>query len=142
MKLNIDQTARFMLVFSSIILIVIAITFGGNPSSFVPRIYHTEPIEDINSIAIYRSVMGLIFGCCAFWIYAAFRGRFVLGALYSLMFIMFGLSLSRLLSMIIDGTPSTILIVYFAMEIATGLTVLYIIRSYEKVYNNSVELDC
>lgn len=124
--------ARFILIFSSIILIIIAISFGGNPSKFVPDLYHTAPINDINSIAIYRSVMGLILGCCAFWLYSAFTGRFYLGALYSLMFAMFGLAFSRIISLLADGTPTTILIVFLVMEFATGLTVLFIIRNYEK----------
>lgn len=131
--MKIEQWNRFMLVFSSIILITIAISFGGNPSKFVPNLYHTAPVDDINSIAIYRSVMGLIMGCCAFWLYAVINRRFQLAALYSLMFLMFGLAISRVISLFADGQPSNILIVYLVMEAATGFTVYALIRQNEKL---------
>ncbi|WGH75127.1 DUF4345 domain-containing protein [Tenacibaculum tangerinum] len=136
MNLNVESLAPKMLVFSAIILIIIAISFGGNPIYFIPNLYHTEAVNDINSIAIYRSVMGLILGCCTFWLYAAFTRRFVLGALYSLMFAMFGLSISRIISLLVDGSPTTILMVYLFMEAATGFTVYAIIRAYEKKSNS------
>ncbi len=99
---------------------------------WVEQLYHTDPITDINSIEIYRSVMGLILGCCAFWLYAVLKNRFILPALYSLMFAMFGLSIMRIISLVLDGKPTTILLVYLCMEMATGFTVLAIIKKYEK----------
>ncbi len=129
------QLARIMLVVSALILTAIALTFGGNPSQWVPKVYETVPFTDLNSVAIYRSVMGLILGCCTFWMYAALSGRFQLAALYSLMFAMFGLALCRTLSLFIDGNPTTILLVYLVMEVATGLSVLAIIKAYERAQN-------
>ncbi len=133
MKSNVEQIAKSMLIISAVILLVIAISFGGNPSHFIPELYHTNSVSDINSIAIYRSVMGLILGCCAFWLYAAFHKPFRLAALYSLLFAMFGLALSRIFSLIIDGQPTTILVVYLVMEALTGLTVLGIIKKYKQI---------
>lgn len=127
-----EKLARFILIVSSVIVILVAISYGGNPSKFLPELYQTAPVDDINTIAFFRALMGLMLGCCSFWLYAALSGRFYLGALYSLMFVMFGLTISRIISLLVDGTPSTILVLYLVMEFATGLTVYFIIRQYEK----------
>ena len=71
--MNWTKICQGLLLFSSIILFVIALSFGGNPALWVSSHYDTPPVGDINSIAIYRSVMGLILGCCAFWTYAVVK---------------------------------------------------------------------
>ncbi|MDX8338863.1 DUF4345 domain-containing protein [Draconibacterium sp. IB214405] len=132
-----EQLSKIILVVCALTLTAIALSFGGNPSQWVPKIYETTPVTDLNSIVIFRSVMGLILGCCAFWIYAALSGRFLLAALYSLMFAMFGLALARLFSLFVDGNPTMILIVYLILEAATGLIVWAIIKAYEKSQNQT-----
>lgn len=127
------QLSKIMLIFSSAILFIIALTFGINPTSLIPAIYHT-PIVDINAIHINRSVMGLILGVITFWLYAAFNERFTLAALYSLFFAMLGLSLSRILSLLVDtGKPTTILLVYLLAELGTALVVFLLIRQNRKI---------
>lgn len=130
--MHLKRLNQALLMVSSAILTVIALTFGADPVSLVPTLYHT-PVADINAIHIYRSVMGLILGVVAFWLYAAFNSQFTLAALYSLGLAMLGLSLSRIFSLLVDtGEPTTLLLVYLLAELGTALVVFLLIRQNRK----------
>ena len=50
MNSKLDQFAKGLLIVSTLILIVIGISFGGNSKIWVPEIYNTDPV---NKIVIY-----------------------------------------------------------------------------------------
>lgn len=119
---------KVLLIFSSIILFLIALSFGANPSEFTAEIYQVD-VSTINAAHTFRSVMGLIFGLVAFWLFAAFNDKYTLAALYSLLFAMFGLVAGRTISFLFDdGQPLLIFSIYFLAEFSTGITAALLIR--------------
>jgi len=64
--------------------------------------------------------MGLYFALLSFWIVGAFKVQLRQAALYSLTVFMFGLAIGRVLSIVVDGMPSWLLIGYLVLEVICG----------------------
>ncbi len=126
--MNVFKLSRLILLLSGILLILIGLSFGGNPVTWIPAIYNTNEIYDVNTIAIYRSIMGITIGVSVFWLYCFFTNKYIVAALISLLFVMFGLAISRIISYFTDGEPSSILIVYFFLELGTGILAYFLIK--------------
>ena len=65
----------------------------------------------------------------AFWIAGALSSSLTIPALWSLVVFMFGLAAGRVLSLLLDGVPHWLLIVYLVLELAFGLVGLRLLRS-------------
>ena len=72
--------------------------------------------------------MGLYFALLTFWIVGAFRIQLRQPALYSLIVFMFGLAIGRVLSLIVDGIPSWLLIGYLGLEVIFGTLGLILLK--------------
>jgi len=68
-----------------------------------------------------RAIMGLYLGMIVLWILGAFRPNFTRAAVISEVFFMIGLASGRVLSIVVDGMPSMLLIGYTVAEILLGL---------------------
>jgi hypothetical protein len=75
----------------------------------------------INSSHIFRAIMGLYFAMVVFWILGARKSALTLPALWSLAIFMLGLATERVLSIVIDGIPHPLLVVYLVLEIGFGV---------------------
>ena len=123
---------KILLLFSSIILFLIALSFGANPLELTTKIYQVD-VSTINAVHTFRSVMGLIFGLVAFWLFGAFNDKYALPALYSLLFAMLGLVTGRTISFLFDdGQPLLIFTIYVLAEFSTGITTALLIRKNHK----------
>jgi hypothetical protein len=118
---------RAVLLISSIGLIPIALSYGAAPNSTVPILFGF-PADTVNAAHIFRAVMGLYFGMVVLWLAGFFNHRFTTPALLSLVAFMFGLAAGRLLSILLDGTPSPLLIGYFFLEVIIGAIGLWSLR--------------
>ncbi len=65
--------------------------------------------------------MGLYLALIMFWLIGAFIVQARQAALYRLIVFMFGLSAGRILSLIIDGMPHWLLVVYLVLELSFGV---------------------
>ena len=100
-------------------LVPIAMSYGLMPQQSLRYLFDVS-IADTNSIHIFRALMGLYLGFALLWILGAFNVRLRQAALYSLVVFMFGLSAGRGLSVVVDGMPHWLLIVYLLIELAFG----------------------
>ncbi|EEZ87631.1 hypothetical protein VME_24930 [Vibrio harveyi 1DA3] len=76
--------------------------------------------------------MGLYLALAMFWVMGAMSTKYRLPALYSLVIFMWGLAMGRLLSLLVDGMPHWLLVVYLFLEFGFGLVGLKMIRKEEQ----------
>lgn len=109
----------------------IALSYGLQPSSSLHWLFGIDAAPT-NVSHIFRAVMGLYLCLVLFWLLGAFTKKYHLPALYSLVVFMFGLALGRLLSLVVDGLPHWLLIVYMLLELGFGIVGLMMIKKAEQ----------
>jgi hypothetical protein len=102
-------------------LFPIALSYGVNPATVLPK-YMKISVEGTDQTEIFRALMCLYLGMVAFCLIAAFvRPGWQHVAVIWTVFFMFSLAIGRLISLVVDGIPSRILIVYLAVELLMGV---------------------
>jgi hypothetical protein len=112
--------ARFYLLFSAAGLFVIALSYGIDPKAVLPKALDIT-VDGTDLTHIFRAVMGLYLGMIVLWVLGAFRESFTRTAVIAEVVFMFGLACGRVLSIIVDGVPSALLVVYTVLEVGMGL---------------------
>lgn len=125
--MNFRQT--FLLV-AAIGLLPIALSYGVAPDRSLGGLFDVS-VSNVNGTHIFRAVMGLYLALIVFWIIGAYRIEVRRSALQSLVVFMFGLAAGRTLSLVIDGMPSWILLVYLALELIFGVLGLLLLKRSE-----------
>ncbi len=111
-------------------LIPIAMSYGVMPQKSLLFLFDVS-IADTNSVHMFRAIMGLYLGFALFWILGAFDVRLRQAALYSIVVFMFGLAAGRGLSVIVDGMPHWLLIVYLLIELVFGGIAVFLLKKQE-----------
>lgn len=119
---------NYFLIICAIGLIPIALSYGLVPNKTLPLL-KVQTNTNVNHI--FRAVMFLYFGTLGLWLAGAFIPSLTLTALICLSIFMLGLAFGRVVSIIVDGKPSLILLVYLVLEIVCGLIGLYLIIAHE-----------
>ena len=119
------------LLFISLGVFPAALGYGLNPKDFLPILYGIE-VADNNLSNIFRAIMGLYIGCVLLWIFGAFNKSLTIPALWCMFVFMIGIGLGRALSLILDGMPDMIFILFMFFEfVAAGIT-FYLLRGKAK----------
>ena len=121
---------RFYLLFSAAGLFVIALSYGIDPAAILPMALNVT-VEGTDLTHIFRAVMGLYLGMIVLWTLGAFRASLTRVAVIAEVTFMLGLAAGRILSIIIDGMPSSLLVLYAVLEIVMGLWGLLILKKQE-----------
>ena len=119
--------ARFYLIFSAAGLVAVALSYGVAPAVALPKVLDLT-IEGTDLTHILRAIMGLYLGMIALWVLGASRSNFTRPAVIAEVFFMFGLVGGRVVSILVDGVPSTLLIGYTVVEIIMGLWGILILQ--------------
>ena len=114
--MNIRQS--FLLVIA-IGLMPVALSYGLLPERSLGLLFDVS-VSNVNGTHIFRAIMGLYLALIAFWIIGAFKVEVRQAALYSLVVFMLGLAAGRALSLVVDGMPHWLLVVYLGLEIVIG----------------------
>ena len=125
--MNLDRRQLFLIV-AAIGLIPIALSYGAAPHHTLDMLFGMS-IESTNELHIFRAIMGLYLALVVFWFWGAFNFNLTTVALYSLVVFMFGLAAGRLVSILADGWPHWLLVVYFLLELAFGILGIWLIKS-------------
>jgi len=120
---------RFYLLFSAAGLFVIALGYGVAPAAFLPFVLDLT-VEGTDLTHIFRAVMGLYLGMVVLWILGAFWTNLTRSAVIAEVAFMFGLALGRVISIVVDGIPSVLLVVYTALEITMGVWGVLILKKH------------
>jgi hypothetical protein len=118
---------RFYLLFSAAGLIVVALSYGVAPAAVPPKVLDLS-VEGTDLTHILRAVMGLYLGMIVLWVLGAFQPNFTRAAVIAEVFFMLGLAFGRVVSIIVDGVPSLLLVGYTVVEIALGLWGLLMLK--------------
>ncbi len=118
---------RFYLIFSAAALFVVALSYGVAPAAVLPLALDVT-VEGTDLPHIFRAIMGLYFGMIALWVLGAFQSNLTRTALIAEVVFMIGLVFGRVISIVVDGVPSILLVVYAILEILMGLWGLLILK--------------
>lgn len=109
--------SRAFLILIALGLAPVALSYGLAPEKSLPWLFGIDA-SGVNLRHILRGVMGLYLAMICFWIAGAVLARLRVPALWSLVVFMTGLGLGRLFSLIVDGWPHPLLVVYLVLEVA------------------------
>lgn len=96
-----DFIVKIHLIISVLIVVPVAFVYGFNPDSQFD--IHLNTVDEFNQ---FKAIMGLYLGFSILWILGIFKANFLKMALVTNMIFMFGLSLGRALSILLDGMPT------------------------------------
>ena len=117
------------LLLAAVGLIPIALSYGVYPAGSMNFLFDIDA-GSINSSHIFRAIMGLYLAMIIFWIIGARHESLRLAALWSLTVFMLGLAAGRVLSLLIDGMPHWLLLVYLVLEVVSGAIGFVLARRY------------
>ena len=130
-KSSVDKLQKGILLFVAVGLIPIALGYGLVPEKSMTFLFNIS-VTEVNLAHILRAVMGLYLALIVFWVLGALKEHLRQAALYSMVVFMLGLAAGRLLSVIIDGIPNILLLVYLFLELLFGVLGLVLIQSNKK----------
>ncbi|MEP5566548.1 MAG: DUF4345 domain-containing protein [Halioglobus sp.] len=117
------------LLLAAVGLTPIALAYGLAPSTTVPMLYGVE-VDSVGATHIFRAVMGLYLAMVIFWILGARSESLRFAALCSVFVFMAGLAAGRFLSIVVDGIPAVMLVVYLFLEIGFALVAYRLARAF------------
>ncbi|MCL1127286.1 DUF4345 domain-containing protein [Shewanella surugensis] len=123
--------AKIFLIIAVIGLFPIALSYGVLPETSIPWLYGFS-VDTINSINIFRAIMGVYLAVIIFCILGASNKGLTSPALYSLIVFMWGLAVGRATSLIIDGVAHWLLITYMGVEIIFALVGMMVLRKFKQ----------
>ena len=118
---------RFYLLLSAAGLFVIALSYGLFPTEVLPRVLDVT-IEGRDLNHIFRTIMGLYLGMVILWVLGAFWTSLTRTAVIAEVTFLTGLAFGRVVSIVIDGIPSILLVIYAVLKIAMGLWCVLILK--------------
>ncbi|WP_424966862.1 DUF4345 domain-containing protein [Dinoroseobacter sp. S375] len=111
--------ARFQpafLTLAAVGLTPIALGYGAAPNVTLPWMFGIDA-SAANTRHIFRAVMGLYLALALFWLMGARKPDLRIPALWSLVIFMGGLAAGRALSLLLDGLPHPLLLIYLFLEL-------------------------
>ena len=123
------MNSRFFLIFCSVGLVPIALGYGAAPAVSLDALFGIT-VETVNLAHIMRAVMGLYLGMVVLWVWGAFSKDMERPALVACAVFMLGLAAGRILSLLVDGMPHWLLVVYAILEVTLGLTAIVLLRKH------------
>jgi hypothetical protein len=126
-----ERLMQAYLLFAAISLVPIALSYGIDPASVLPRFLNIR-VEGADQTQIFRALMCLYLGSSAFWAIAAFTPAWRRPAVVWGVFFMLSLALGRAISLLVDGPASRLLDLYLGLEIFGGLLGLAVLAYARK----------
>lgn len=116
-----------LLLVVAIGLLPIALSYGLIPKRSLSFLYEIT-VTETNLENILRAVMGLYLALIAFWFIGVFKSKLREAAIFSLIAFMYGLAGGRIISLIFDGFPDWIFMVYLFLELLFGTLGILLIK--------------
>ena len=121
------MTDRILLLLAALGLVPIALSYGLLPGKSVTYLLGF-PVETLNHVHVFRAIMGLYLANAILWLAGYQQPSLRKPALWSLFIFMAGLAAGRILSLIVDGTPSFVLVFYLVAELVFAALALKFLR--------------
>ena len=121
------QIKKAFLIGAFVAVSIIALLYGISPPWFAATFLGITDLN-LNVAHIFRAIAGLYLALAAFWLYAAFNDKYRNAALLTTILFAGGLAAGRCASLILDGQPAPVLLIYLAMEFAVVLVAYWVFR--------------
>jgi hypothetical protein len=121
------QLKKAFLIGAFVAVTIIALLYGVSPTWFAATFLGVTDLN-LNFAHILRAIAGLYLALAAFWVYAAFNDKYRDAALVTTILFAGGLAAGRCVSLILDGQPAPVLLIYLAMEFAVVLVAYWVFR--------------
>jgi NAD/NADP transhydrogenase beta subunit len=125
------QLKKAFLIGAFVAVTIIALLYGVSPTWFAATFLGVTDLN-LNFAHILRAIAGLYLALAAFWLYAAFNDKYRDAALLTTMLFAGGLAAGRCVSLILDGQPAPVLLLYGVMELAVVLVAYWVFRLPER----------
>ena len=125
------QLKKAFLIGAFVAVTIIALLYGVSPTWFAATFLGVTDLN-LNFAHILRAIAGLYLALAAFWVYAAFNDKYRDAALLTTILFAGGLAAGRCVSLILDGQPAPVLLIYLAMEFAVVLVAYWVFRLPER----------
>ena len=102
LKTKQDIINKIHLIISVCIVVPVAFVYG-----FKPELSFDMFLETVDEHNFYKAIMGLYLGFSTLWILGVFKSNFLKPAILTNIIFMLGLGFGRVLSILIDGTPTS-----------------------------------
>jgi len=126
-----SKLMRFYLLLAVFLIVPIALNYGIAPAEMLPKSLDVT-VEGTDLTHIFRGLMCLYLGAAVFWGIAAFTPSWQRTAVIWVIFFAFSIAVGRVISLIVDGPPSPLLLIYLGLEIAAGLLGIFIVRAADR----------
>jgi len=120
---------RAFLIFCAVGLVPIALSYGAVPGASLEYLFGIA-VESTNASHIFRAVMGLYLTMVVIWLVGAFIPTLTEKALFCCAVFMLGLAAGRVLSVVLDGVPHWLLLVYLVLELVLGVIAVHLLRQH------------
>jgi hypothetical protein len=128
---GIMQLKKAYLTLASVAVAIIALLYGISPTWYAATFLGITDLNP-NVAHILRAVTGLYLALAAFWLYSAFNDKYRNTAVLTTILFAGGLAAGRCVSLIVDGQPAPVLLIYGAMEFAVVLIGYWVFRLPER----------
>jgi hypothetical protein len=125
-----DIITKIHVIISISIVVPVAFVYGFNPSSQFD--IHLNTIDEHN---FFKAIMGLYLGFSTLWILGLFKTNYLKLALVTNMIFMLGLGFGRVLSILLDGTPTFGYLFGTVAELFLGFYGLWVLTSHKRSAN-------
>jgi hypothetical protein len=99
----------------SIVVIIVGLIYGICPEKILPLFLDIK-VESIDLKNFFRAIMGLYLALATYWLIGAFKPKYWFTATVVCTMFMGGLTVGRILSIIVDGIPSVAFIMGLVLE--------------------------
>ena len=111
---------KLFLLVAGVFLFPVALSYGVDPAVTIPK-FMNFTVEGTDQTHIFRALAWLYLGMVAFCLIAAFvQPSWQHVAVIWAVFFAYSLAIGRILSLIVDGIPSPMLLFYLAVELVVG----------------------
>ncbi len=126
-----DKLMRLYLLAVVILIVPIALNYGLAPGTSLPMTLDIK-VEGTDQTHIFRALMCLYLGAAIYWGIGAFNPYWQRMAVIWAVFFAFSLAVGRAISLIVDGQPCRLLVVYLVIEVFGGLLGLAVLFAADK----------
>jgi len=126
-----DRLMQLFLLAVVILIVPIALNYGLCPGTSLPMTLDIK-IEGTDQTHIFRALMCLYLAAAIYWGIGAFNPSWQRMAVIWAIFFAFSLAVGRVISLIVDGQPSSLLVIYLVIEIFGGLLGLAVLFAADR----------
>jgi hypothetical protein len=123
LKTKTDFINKIHLIISACIVVPIAFVYGFNPG-----LSFDMALETIDEHNFYKAIMGLYLGFSALWILGVFKNQYLKTAVITNLIFMLGLGFGRIISILMDGIPTSGYVFGTVAELFLGFYGLWVLK--------------